>query len=248
MPMMCRLLLVVAALPMLARSQAFDNLVDDAAKRSGLWEAPVDLEMADTGREEKITGLILSVVTQVEGKSDGSGTASSYASLMIEWERSGIQHCMVQVPVPASGQWTYALDGCLPTYHLDALIEPDGQSISGFLILRKRAVSVMFVRLPMFGAADHEFIGTWMVSQGDRNIAFRIPYSLGGVALVAQDFLRNLPSGERVATIGEFFRSNEHDHTYSHPLIGPPLMGVLLPPWRKVATDSWRIAAMGVLD
>jgi len=60
---MWRLLVFIASGPIVAQPPSFDDLVDTAVRRS--WEAPVDLDTAETGFPEKIKGLILNIATDV---------------------------------------------------------------------------------------------------------------------------------------------------------------------------------------
>jgi hypothetical protein len=162
-----------------AQPPSFDELVDKAARRSGLWEAPIVIDAVEGGPSATTRGLILRIQTQAEERAEGSAITSARASLLVEYERLGISPCGGFFPVTESGH--IALEAC--DLRLDAFIDPDGQTVDGLIFLKATTIPVKFVRLPISPAPDREFAGTWAVSKGDRSVVFRIGYSLGGIHL-----------------------------------------------------------------
>ena len=197
-----RFLLFLACLPVSGQTRSFDQLVAKAVARSGLWEAPVALDAADPGFPEKVSGLILSIQTDVGESSE------TRAKLFLEYGRLGITPCAGWFPVIESGH--IAIETC--DLHIDAFIDADNRAVDGLLLLKTGTVAVKFGRLAVTPAADREFAGTWTASERDTLVVFRIGYSLGGIAWVTRDRIRRGPSEGSSARIGEFWQSHEHDH------------------------------------
>ncbi len=188
---------------MLAQPQTFFDQIDSALRRSGLWEAPVDLDPAATGFPERIKGLIVSV--QVEFDEKRPSEPSMTAFLELELERRASRRCKLRMT--DSGQLSLPEDCGLPL-KLKATLDPDGQRIKGRLVPdRGQPVDVNFARLPLRRAAEREFQGIWWAAQDDRVVAFRISYSLRGAVLVVQD---SVFAGR--ARLGAVWAGAAHDH------------------------------------
>ncbi len=187
----------------MAQPQAFSDQIDSALRRSGLWEAPVDLDRAATGFPERIQGLIVSV--QVEFDEQRPSEASMAAFLELELERHASRRCKLRIT--DSGQLTLPDDCGLPL-KLDARLDPDGQRIKGRLVPdRGQPLDVNFARSPLRRAPEREFQGIWWAAQDDRVVAFRISYSLTGAVLVVQD---SVYAGR--ARLGVVWSGTAHGH------------------------------------
>ena len=211
---MWRTSLFLALVPALAQPPGFSDLVEANAKRSGLWEAPVDLDLGKPFG--KITGLIINIEIDVEERSGVSTASYARPLLAVDWEKGGISRCYgglrlteTHPAILISG------DSCSPQVHLATQVGLDGSTVDGTIGVSGKSVPVKFARLRFDRDADREFQGIWMASVRDRLAAFHVSYSLTGSVLVTQDFTFRASSDLRYARLGEFWLGDERDHHLS---------------------------------